>query len=145
MSSTLPVTHYHPDHAGLAREMKQKGVVLVVNGKPAILYPEAALVNEAGRILTSKIGLDDKSQPQLPRQPGFLSRLGMEGEIIPTPGHSDGSISLILDESIAFTGDLAGRTWGADSMHQVENELAENMSLEFRDDLSGYGPMRKLE
>jgi hypothetical protein len=25
-----------------------KGVVLVVNGKPAILYPEAALVNEAG-------------------------------------------------------------------------------------------------
>ena len=55
----LLVTHYHPDHAGLAREMKQKGVVLVVNGKPAIIYPEAALVNEAGRILTSKIGLED--------------------------------------------------------------------------------------
>jgi glyoxylase-like metal-dependent hydrolase (beta-lactamase superfamily II) len=47
----LYVTLYHQDHAGLAGEMNQKGVVLVVNGKPAILYPEAALENEAGRIL----------------------------------------------------------------------------------------------
>jgi endoribonuclease LACTB2 len=47
----------------------------------------------------------------------FLSRLGMEGEIIPTPGHSDDSVSLILDEGMAFTGDLPGPTWGADLMH----------------------------
>jgi ribonuclease/clavin/mitogillin len=44
----------------------------------------------------------------------------MESKIIPTPGHSDASISLILDESTAFTGDLHGRACGADPMHQVE-------------------------
>jgi endoribonuclease LACTB2 len=28
------------------------------------------------------------------------------GEIVSTPGHSDDSISVVLDEGIAFTGDL---------------------------------------
>jgi hypothetical protein len=32
--------------------------------------------------------------------------LGMESEIVPTPEHSDDSVSLILDEGMAFTGDL---------------------------------------
>ena len=36
----------------------------------------------------------------------FLSGLGINGEIIYTPGHSDDSISLILDNGSAFTGDL---------------------------------------
>jgi hypothetical protein len=34
----------------------------------------------------------------------------MEGEIIPTPGHSDDRISLILDEGTAYSG-LPGRAW----------------------------------
>jgi glyoxylase-like metal-dependent hydrolase (beta-lactamase superfamily II) len=36
----------------------------------------------------------------------FLAGIGIEGEIISTPGHSDDSVTLILDEGIAFTGDL---------------------------------------
>jgi glyoxylase-like metal-dependent hydrolase (beta-lactamase superfamily II) len=36
----------------------------------------------------------------------FLSSIGFEGEIIHTPGHSDDSVTLILDEGYAFTGDL---------------------------------------
>ena len=36
----------------------------------------------------------------------FLNDLGINGEIIYTPGHSDDSISLILDEGIALVGDL---------------------------------------
>ena len=36
----------------------------------------------------------------------FLNELGIDGEIIYTPGHSDDSISLILDKGIAFVGDL---------------------------------------
>ena len=36
----------------------------------------------------------------------FLDKLGLAGEIILTPGHSDDSVSLILDSGAAFTGDL---------------------------------------
>ena len=39
----------------------------------------------------------------------FLATLGLAGEIIPTPGHSDDSVTLILDEGFAFTGDLPPR------------------------------------
>ena len=36
----------------------------------------------------------------------FLAGIGLDGEIIHTPGHSDDSVTLILDEGFAFTGDL---------------------------------------
>lgn len=35
-----------------------------------------------------------------------LERIGIPGEILPSPGHSDDSISLLLDDGSAFTGDL---------------------------------------
>ena len=44
----------------------------------------------------------------------------MEGQIILAPGHSDESVCLIMDEGMAFTGDLPGRAWGAEPIHQVE-------------------------
>jgi glyoxylase-like metal-dependent hydrolase (beta-lactamase superfamily II) len=36
----------------------------------------------------------------------FLAGIGIEGEILSTPGHSDDSVTLVLDEGLAFTGDL---------------------------------------
>jgi hypothetical protein len=35
-----------------------------------------------------------------------LERMGIAGEVVPTPGHSDDSVSLLLDDGSAFTGDL---------------------------------------
>jgi glyoxylase-like metal-dependent hydrolase (beta-lactamase superfamily II) len=37
----------------------------------------------------------------------FLAGLGVHGEILSTPGHTDDSVTLILDEGVALTGDLA--------------------------------------
>ena len=36
----------------------------------------------------------------------FLAGIGLDGEILHTPGHSDDSVTLLLDEGYAFTGDL---------------------------------------
>ena len=36
----------------------------------------------------------------------LLQRLGIAGEILHTPGHSDDSVSLLLDGGAVFTGDL---------------------------------------
>src|SRR4026209_868275 len=36
----------------------------------------------------------------------FLKRIGIDGEILHTPGHSDDRVTLVLDIGCAFTGDL---------------------------------------
>jgi ribonuclease/clavin/mitogillin len=36
----------------------------------------------------------------------MLAGIGIAGEIVHTPGHSDDSVSLLLDDGSVFTGDL---------------------------------------
>lgn len=99
------ITHYHPDHAGLAEELKRLGVRLIVvdtqlaaipilstHVKPEDKYTEIALTNNIVLNVTESRA--------------FMASIGIHGEIISTPGHSDDSISLVLDEGVAFTGDL---------------------------------------
>jgi endoribonuclease LACTB2 len=101
----LLITHYHPDHAGLAQEVKAKGVRLIVLEQqlPAIpilksyMKPVNPYVN---------ITLHDNLQLTAGESRAFLTNLGIVGEIIWTPGHSGDSVSLVLDEGVAFTGDL---------------------------------------
>ncbi len=99
------VTHYHPDHAGLAEELKRLGVRLLVldiqlPGIPLLrtyVKPEDNYMDitpNGNTLLT-----EAESRP-------FLAGIGIQGDIIRTPGHSDDSVTLILDEGLAFTGDL---------------------------------------
>ena len=48
----------------------------------------------------------DSTQLNCSQSQTFLLRLGINGEILSTPGHSEDSITLILNDGIAFTGDL---------------------------------------
>lgn len=105
----LLATHYHPDHAGLVQETKRKGVRLVViegqeefiPGLKQWMKPEMNYVD---------IDLHDNTDVTLKESRAFLAKLGIVGEIIATPGHSDDSVTLILDSGDAFTGDLQGVT-----------------------------------
>jgi len=106
-------THYHIDHAGLAQELKLAGVRLVVLEsqvaaiplmkqftKPQDHYVEITLAGN----LTIPSSLSRK----------LLAEIGLSGEILPTPGHSDDSVSLLLDDGSVFTGDLTpvDLAWG---------------------------------
>lgn len=140
----LIATHYHPDHAGLSQEVKMLGVMLVVLDnqqpfisnlrkymKPSNPYLEIAAVDN--------FNLSFKDSRE------FLLGLGIEGEIIPTPGHSDDGISLILDKGIAFTGDLPGPCWGEDTLHQVEQSWQRIKAMGAEIIYPGHGPVRHLE
>jgi glyoxylase-like metal-dependent hydrolase (beta-lactamase superfamily II) len=98
-------THYHPDHAGLAEELKREGVPLLVLDvqveaiplmktwtKPADRYVE---ITRDGNVVIAF----DQSRP-------LLAEMGIAGEILHTPGHSDHCVSLLLDDGSVFTGDL---------------------------------------
>jgi len=101
----LLVTHYHPDHAGLAQEVKAKGVRLIVLEQQLPAIPILKTYMKPVNPYLD-ISLHDNLELTTSESRAFLRRIGIAGEIIGTPGHSDDSVSLILDEGAAFTGDL---------------------------------------
>ena len=98
-------THYHIDHAGLAQELKNAGVPLLVlesqvNAIPlmkAWTKPQDQYVD---------IAMHDNVTISCAESRKLLGQIGIAGEILHTPGHSDDSVSLLLDDGAAFTGDL---------------------------------------
>jgi glyoxylase-like metal-dependent hydrolase (beta-lactamase superfamily II) len=100
------VTHFHPDHAGLAQELKNQGLKMVV------LECQAGFLAPFGDFFKGKnlpyreIVPQDNLILKLEDSRSFLANLGLSGEILHTPGHSEDSVTLILDEGVAFTGDL---------------------------------------
>jgi ribonuclease/clavin/mitogillin len=106
-------THYHIGHAGLAQELKLVGVPLLVLDvqvdaiplmkqftKPQDHYVE--IIPEGNVVISC-----NENRP-------LLEQIGVGGEILHTPDHSDDSVSLLLDDGSAFTGDLtpAELAWG---------------------------------
>ena len=107
-------THYHPDHAGVAEELKREGVPLLVLDvqvsaiplmktwtKPADRYVE---ITGEGNVVIS-----------FEQSRRLLGQIGIAGEVIHTPGHSDHCVSLVLDDGSAFTGDLPPERMASDN------------------------------
>lgn len=98
-------THYHMDHAGLAQELKSAGVsLLVLDGQiPAIKHMNFWA---SRRFDFKKITLHDNTTISFGESRSRLEMIGLTGEILYTPGHTDDSVSLLLDDGSIFTGDL---------------------------------------
>jgi len=99
-------THYHIDHAGLAQELKRAGVPLLVLDTQLAAIPLMKRHTKP-RDRFVDIALDDNVVISATDSRARLQEIGLAGEILPTPGHSDDSVSLLLDDGSAFTGDLA--------------------------------------
>lgn len=98
-------THYHIDHAGLAQELKDAGVPLVVLESQVAAIP---LMKRSTKPHDRYVDITPDGNRVLgfAASRAWLAGLGLAGEILPTPGHSDDSVSLLLDGGAAFTGDL---------------------------------------
>ncbi len=98
-------THYHMDHAGLAQELKKLGVKLIVmeTQVEAIPLMKKHMKPQDHYV---EITLNDNVLVKLADSRDFLAKIGISGQIVSTPGHSDDSVTLLLDEGSAFTGDL---------------------------------------
>lgn len=92
-----------------------------------------------------EIALNDNLNLSFLDSRAFLLHLDIDGEIIHTPGHSDDSISLILDNGIAFTGDLPSSTWAEDPLRKVELSWQRIRSLNVKTIYPGHGSVRNLE
>jgi ribonuclease/clavin/mitogillin len=98
-------SHYHIDHAGLAQEFRQAGVRLLV------METQVKAILQMKRFTKPRdhyveITADDVEPVCFEESRALLKEIGIAGEILPTPGHSADSVSLLLDEGSVFTGDL---------------------------------------
>lgn len=99
------VTHYHPDHAGLTQELMRLGPRLLVLDVQRAAIPGLVAYARPDQPIVP-IDPDDGIALAIADSRRFLARLGIAGEIVATPGHSDDSVSLVLDDGATFTGDL---------------------------------------
>ena len=99
-------SHYHPDHMGLISELMKLGVKLLAADvqKDFIHYSDGIFVRD--RIDYSPIDETSAIVISCKNSRDFLSNIGINGEIIHTPSHSEDSISLVLDDGDCFVGDL---------------------------------------
>jgi ribonuclease/clavin/mitogillin len=100
------ITHHHPDHAGLTQEIKQacQARLIILEKQIPFLENLKAFYGEVG--IYEPIRVEESDLVLKSSNRDALRQIGVQGEIIETPGHSDDSVSLVLDSGIAFIGDL---------------------------------------
>lgn len=103
----LFISHFHPDHMGIAQEIAGCGVrIVVVDVQRAYIHEaDRVFAKEGNRfylpIVDGDIRVISCGESRL-----LLEECGIAGEVVHTPGHSEDSISLCLDEGLLFVGDL---------------------------------------
>ena len=103
----LFLSHFHPDHMGIAGQLAELGIKIVVVDiqKNFVHFCDEIFVKEKNK---SFIPIDDAKVIliSIDESRSFFEKLGIQGEIIETPGHSDDSVSIWLDDGMLLVGDL---------------------------------------
>ncbi len=138
-------THYHPDHAGLAQELKPHGTKLIVLENQLETAAHFSQYRKPENQLVA-IQMGDNLNLKLSESRAFLARIGIAGELIATPGHSDDSITLVLDEGLAFTGDLhpADFVPDANEAQKARASWEKIRQLGAHTVYPGHGPLRRI-
>ncbi|WP_340820708.1 MBL fold metallo-hydrolase [Methanolobus sp. WCC4] len=116
--SLIVLTHAHPDHAGSASALRERtGAKVLIHRLDADklrngTQGELNSIRFVGRIMKpfferEKMNKFPPVEPDIIIGSTFdLSDYGIKGEVIHTPGHTPGSVSVILENGDAIVGDL---------------------------------------
>jgi glyoxylase-like metal-dependent hydrolase (beta-lactamase superfamily II) len=137
-------THYHLDHAGAAQDLKNAGVRLIVTEEQVAAIPLMKKFIKASDNYT-EISPHGNLVITCAESRALLATIGLAGQLVHTPGHSDDSVSLLLDTGAAFTGDLTHPMF----VTEETGEVVAGSWLRLRDlgasmVYAGHGPVRPM-
>ena len=93
----------------------------------------------------SEINLHDNKTITFEESRRVLEGIGIPGEIVHTPGHSDDSISLLLDNGSVFTGDLSPPEYAVEKNRSVITDSWQRLRDKGASRVyPGHGPIRSL-
>jgi len=100
------ISHFHIDHAGLIRDFQDTGIECLVFENQFVTME--AMEELAARKYPAyrRIIPDGLTRIETADSRRYFQSLGIQAEVIATPGHSDDSVTLITDEGEALIGDL---------------------------------------
>ena len=105
--TTLLVTHYHPDHMGLAGELQRLGVkLLVVDVQRLFVHASDEIFARDKHLSYRAVDESAATVISCAESRDVLKGLVIDGEILHTPSHSEDSVSLALDDGSCLVGDL---------------------------------------
>ena len=123
------LTHHHDDHAGIAARLASECDARIIahemevgplekgeNELPPPLNPRIKIIYYMAKLsggMTSfpPVILRDEDFVVSGDDDLLLRNAGIEGKILYTPGHTKGSISVLLDDGNAFVGDLTSNAF----------------------------------
>ncbi|MFW6120932.1 MAG: MBL fold metallo-hydrolase [Petrotogales bacterium] len=117
----IMITHHHSDHVNALGQILAKTKASVIIHKDEVkpletgkLDREVMPLNRRTKILMGLIALSIPKKIKLRNKDvilesdsDFLRNYGIEGTILETPGHTIGSLSLLMDNGDAYIGDAA--------------------------------------
>jgi hydroxyacylglutathione hydrolase len=137
--SLIVLTHAHMDHTGNVKELQK-----ITGAKVAIQKEDAEFIikgiNAKVTPVTGFAGFMLKFMKYVPQKdkngttPDLiieneldLNLFGVSGRVISTPGHTKGSISVLLDSGNCIVGDMIGKTFGKVKPGLFCNDIEENI------------------
>jgi glyoxylase-like metal-dependent hydrolase (beta-lactamase superfamily II) len=103
----LMMTHFHPDHMGIAQDIADLGIKLIVfNEQAKYLHSFDNVYTKRNQRNFHPINDSEIKLLSCKNSRHFLESLGIQGEVIYTPGHSNDSVSVIMDDGETIVGDL---------------------------------------
>src|SRR3972149_2352957 len=137
-------THFHMDHAGAAQDLKNGGMRLIVADVQVSAIPLMAHHMKPTDHYTT-IQTEGNLVVSCAESRALLAPIGINGQVVHTPGHSDDSITVLLDTGEAFTGDLTWPMFATDeTMEQVMASWERLRALGARTVYAGHGPGRPM-